>query len=138
MPPITDKVGGMELSPEEQVELLKRQLEELTGSSPEVGAIMSIGHGMTIRLATILCIFVKRAPAVVSKNALHSIFYGDQSDGGPEPNIFSNYVSRIRAILHRVGCPGEIVTVWNSGWKADPQLARWVRDVYRQNATEEK
>src|SRR3546814_6374832 len=81
---------------------------------------MAIKHGMTQRTATILYILVKRAPAVVSRLSLHSIFYGHQADGGPDPKIFDIHISRIRAILKRIGCKGKIETVWHAGYRANP------------------
>src|SRR3546814_18043253 len=81
-----------------------QQLAALTGTDQELGALMALKHGMTQRTATILYILVKRAPAVVSRLSLHSIFYGHQTDGGPDPKIFDIHISRIRAILKRVGC----------------------------------
>lgn len=137
MPVSINKVARMELEPEEEIELLRRQLEEFTASTPEVGAVLSLGHGITIRMATILCILVKRSPAVVSKNALHAIFFGNQSDGGPDPKVFNNYLSRLRSTLRRLNCPGEVITVWNAGWKADPALVKWVKKVYRDNMPQE-
>lgn len=116
---------------EERVELLEQQIEALTGSTAELGVLMTLGFGMTQRMAQVLLILVKRSPAVVSRNAFHAIFYGDRPDGGPEPNIFANYLSRLRKILKRLDCPGEIETVWNAGWKASPELVRWVKDLHK-------
>jgi DNA-binding response OmpR family regulator len=115
---------------EEEIELLRQQLEELTGTSKELGALMSLRHGMTKRLATMLFILVKRAPAVISRSAFHSVIYGDRSDGGPEPKIFAVHISKLRGVLERVGCPGKIETVWGGGYKASPALVKWVNELY--------
>lgn len=131
----------MEMSREQQLEeeneLLRQQLAALTGTSQELGAIMAIKHGMTQRTATILYILAKRAPAVVSRLSLHNIFYGHQADGGPDPKIFDIHISRIRAILKRVGCEGKIETVWNAGYRANPDLARWVKELYSRQIPKE-
>lgn len=123
---------------EDENELLKQQLSALTGSSAELGVLMSLRHGMTQRLAQILYILVNRSPATISKNTLHTLVYGDRHDGGPEPIIFANYVSRLKAILRRLDCPGEIVTVWNAGYRADPKLVKWVKKLYDQHIPKEK
>lgn len=115
---------------EEEVELLKQQLTELTGTSKELGALMALRYGMTKRLATMLFILVKRAPAVISRSAFHSVIYGDRSDGGPEPKIFAVHISKLRGVLERVGCPGKIETVWGGGYKASPALVKWVNELY--------
>lgn len=122
---------------EEENELLRQQLSALTGTSQELGALMALRHGMTQRLATMLFILVKRAPAVVSRSAFHSIMYGDRSDGGPDPKIFDIHISRLRATLKRLGCPGKIDTVWHAGYCANPELARWVRELYNQQIIKE-
>lgn len=117
---------------EDEVELLRQQIRYLTGSSQELGALLALKHGMTERLATMLFILVKRAPAVVSKAAFHSVIFGHDADGGPEPKIFSVYISRLRGILRELGCPGKIDTVWSAGHRANPELVRWVKEVYQQ------
>lgn len=122
---------------EEQVELLKQQLGALMGSSQELGVLMSLRHGMTLRLATILYILVKRSPASISRSTFHQLIYGDRPDGGPEPSIFSNYISRLRGILRRVGASDKpnagIETVWHAGFKATPALVEWVEDLFAKN-----
>jgi DNA-binding response OmpR family regulator len=115
---------------EEENELLRQQLKALTGSEQELGALIAMGHGMTQRTATILFILAKRAPAVVSRASLHSIFYGHESDGGPDPKIFDVHISRIRGTLRRLGCPGKIDTVWHAGYRASPELVGWIRNIY--------
>lgn len=122
---------------EDENELLKRQLSELTGTSQELGVLMALRHGMTHRLATILFILVKRAPAVVSRSTFHSIMYGDQLDGGPDLKIFDIHISRLRATLKRVGCKGKIDTVWHAGYRANPELVKWIRELYSQQITKE-
>ena len=117
---------------EEEVELLRQQLRYLTGSSRELGALLALKHGMTERLATMLFILVRRYPAVISKAAFHSVIFGHDADGGPEPKIFSVYISRLRGILVQLKCPGKIETVWGSGHRASPQLVKWVEEVYEQ------
>jgi DNA-binding response OmpR family regulator len=117
---------------EEEIELLRQQVEELTGSSRELGALLAIRHGMTERLATMLYILVKRAPAVISKSAFHSVIFGHDAEGGPEPKIFSVYISRLRGILRQVGCPGKIDTVWSAGHRANPELVKWVENLYEE------
>lgn len=111
---------------EEELELLRQQVSQLTGTSRELGALLALRHGMTERLATMLYILVKRAPAVISKSAFHSVIFGHDADGGPEPKIFSVYISRLRSILRQVECPGKIDTVWSSGHRANPELVKWV------------
>lgn len=123
---------------EDEVELLRQQLSALTGSSQEFGVLMFLGYGMTHRLAKILHILVKRSPAIVSRNALHTVFYGDRDDGGPEPKIFAVHITRLRAVLERVGAKGKIETVWNTGYRASPELVRWVQELYRRNIPKEK
>lgn len=120
---------------EEEIELLRQQLEELTGNSREIGALMALRYGMTKRLATMLAILVKRSPAVISRSAFHSVIYGDRSDGGPEPKIFAVHISKLRGVLHRVGeLEGrrdlKIDTVWGGGYKASRALVQWVNEVY--------
>lgn len=115
---------------EEEVELLRQQVSQLTGSSRELGALLAIRHGMTERLATMLYILVKRAPAVISKSAFHSVIFGHDADGGPEPKIFSVYISRLRGILKEVKCPGKIDTVWSAGHRANPELVKWVENLF--------
>lgn len=129
--------GSREEELENEVELLKQQLSALTGSSQELGVLMAIKHGMTHRLATILYILVKRSPAVITRTTFHTIFFGDRSDGGPEPKIFDVHISRLRGILKRVGCPGKIETVWNAGYRASPELAAWVKALYSQHISKE-
>ncbi len=126
---------------EDELELLKQQLSAVMGSSKEVGVLMTVRCGMTQRLAQILHILVQRAPAIVSRNALHAVFYGSRDDGGPEPKIFSVYLSRLRDVLARVKRTtgqdtGKIETTWNSGYKASPELVRWVKDLYKANIEE--
>lgn len=115
---------------EETVALKDEQLKSLMGSSSEVGALMSVGHGITHRQASILGILIKRAPAIVSRDSLHLLIYGERDDGGPEPKIFDIHVSRIRKLMRRAGIPGRIVTVVNAGYKADPDLVKWARTVF--------
>jgi len=127
---------------EDEVELLRQQLSALTGSSKELGVLLAQGYGITNRLAQILHILVKRAPATVSRNALHTIFYGDRDDGGPEPKIFAVHITRLRAILkqwHEVYDLDKrirIDTVWNTGYRASPELVKWVGELYRKNIKE--
>jgi DNA-binding response OmpR family regulator len=128
----------VEMDLEEQVELLRQQLEALTGSPKELGVLLSLRHGMTERLATILHILVKRSPAVVSRHAFHALFYGGLENGGPDPAIFAIHLSRLRSVLRRLGCPGKIATVWNAGWKADADLVNWVKELYDRNIPQEK
>lgn len=123
---------------EEQVELLRQQLEALTGSPQELGVLMTLRHGMTERLATILHILVKRSPAVVSRHAFHALFYGGREDGGPDPVIFAIHLSRLRSVLRRLNCPGRVDTVWNAGWKADAALVQWVKDLYKNHIPQEE
>ncbi len=125
-------VPGREQALEDEIQLLRQQVAALTGSSQELGVLMGIKHGMSHRMALMLFVLVKRAPAVVSKTAFHTVIYGDRSDGGPEPKIFNVHISRLRALLKRVGCPGKIETVWNAGFRASPELSKWVRDLYDQ------
>lgn len=115
---------------EEEVELLRQQLEEVTGTSRELGALMALRYGMTQCLAQMLFILVKRAPAVVSKNVFHSVIYGDRSDGGPEPKIFAVRINKLRGVLKRVGAKGKIDTVWSAGYRASPELVEWVHQLY--------
>lgn len=122
---------------EDEVEILKQQLQAVIGTSKELGVIMSIGHGMTSRLAIILFILVSRAPAVISRQAFHTIFYGDRDDGGPEPKIFNVHISRLRNLLKRVGCNGKICTIWNAGFQASPELVEWVKHLYDQHIPQE-
>lgn len=117
---------------EEAVALKEEQLKSLTGSSAEVGALMSIGYGITHRQATILGILVKRAPAIVTRGSFHLLMYGDRSDGGPEPKIFDLHISRIRKLMRRAGIPGRIETVVNAGYKADTELVEWARSVFKE------
>jgi len=127
---------------EDRVELLQQQLRALTGSSREIGVLISLRHGMTSRLATMLSILVNRSPAVVSRQAFHSLFYGDRPDGGPEPKIFNVHISRLRGVLVRLekihGPIGKIETVWNAGFKASPELVKWVKEQYRKHIPQEK
>lgn len=123
---------------EELNELLKQQLKALMGSSQELGVLMAIRHGMTHRLAVMLYILVKRAPAVISRTTFHSTFYGDRADGGPEPKIFAVHISRLRGVLRRVGAGGNIETVWSGGYRASPGLVKWVQDLYKQYIPQEK
>lgn len=123
---------------EQENELLKQQLKDLTGSDKDLGALMALKHGMTHRLATILFILVKRSPAVISRDTFHSIMYGDRSDGGPEPKIFAVHISRLRSILKRLADKhstdtGKIDTVWGAGYRANPQLVKWVHNIYAQH-----
>lgn len=118
---------------EEELELLKQQVEALAGGSKEVGAIMSVGKGITHRMAFMLLVMVKRAPGVVSKATFHSLIYGDRSDGGPEPKIFTVHINRLRDWLKRAGCEGKIVTVWGAGYRADAKLTEWVKDIYQES-----
>lgn len=119
-------------------ELLKQQLQALTGSSKELGVLIALRHGMTHRLAVILFILTSRAPAVISRSSLHSVFYGARADGGPEPRIFTVYITRLRSILKRIGAKGKIEAVWNAGWRASPELVEWVNQLYADNIPQEK
>ena len=123
---------------EDKIELLTQQLSAVTGSSQELGVLMAVGHGMTHRLALLLHILVRRAPAVISRSTFHSIIYGDRADGGPEPKIFDVHISRLRALLKRVGSPGKIETVWNAGYRASPRLVDWVKQLYDTQIPKEK
>lgn len=129
---------------EDEVELLKQQLSALTGSSQEIGILVSLGYGMTHRLAQILHILIQRSPAIVSRNALHTIFYGDRDDGGPEPKIFAVHITRLRGIIKRwhkvygVDSSLRIDTVWNTGYRASPELVKWVRQLYQDGIPKEK
>lgn len=114
----------------EENELLRRQLAELMGTSQELGVLMSLRHGVTQTLATMLYILVKRSPAYVSRVTFHSLMYGDRSDGGPEPKIFDVRISRLRVILKELGCEGKIETMWHAGYRASPELVKWVKDLY--------
>ncbi len=121
---------------EDEVELLRQQLTALTGSSQEIGVLVALGHGMTQRLAQILHILVKRSPASLSRSALHTVFYGDREDGGPDTRIFAVHMNRTRAVLRRLNAPGKIETNWNSGYRATPELCDWVRQLYKQQIKE--
>lgn len=123
---------------EEQVELLKQQLGALMGSSQEIGAILSLRHGMTQRLAIILSLLINRAPAPITRDTLHRIFFGDEVDGGPDPRIFNVYMTRLRRILKEVKAEGRIDTIWNAGFKASPELVTWVRELYARYIPQEK
>lgn len=115
---------------EDQVELLRQQLAELTGSDAELGMLMSLRHGITLQQATILHILVRRSPAVVSRQSLHMLFYGDLEDGGPELSIFAVQICRLRRILLRVGARGKVETRWGMGYLANQELVRWVKERY--------
>lgn len=126
---------------EEEVELLQNQLRAIMGEDREIGVLTA--QGMTQRQATILHILIKRAPAVVSRQTLHLLFYGDRFDGGPEPKIFDVQVSRIRQILQREcrltgKSTGKIDTVWNAGYRANPALVNWAQGLYSSNIPQEK
>lgn len=123
---------------EEELELARQQLEELTGASPELGVLTALRHGMTHRLATMLSILVKKAPAVIPRSAFHSVIYGHLSDGGPEPKIFAVHINKLRGVLQRVKCPGKIDTVWGSGYRANPALVEWVNELYSKQIPKEK
>src|SRR6185436_13883479 len=123
-------VPSRERQLEDQVEILTQQLKELTGSDKELGVLMALRCGMTHRMATVLHILVKRAPAVVTRSTFHSVVYGDRDDGGPEPKIFDVHISRLRKFFKRVKCPGKIDTVWNAGYRANPELVKWVQALY--------
>lgn len=123
-----DKSREQEL--EEQNELLRQQLEALMGTSKEWGALTALGHGMTQRMAQILYILCKRAPATVSRATFHSLVYGNRDDGGPEPSIFNVHIARLRSLLKRVDAPGKIDTVWGAGYRASPALVQWVNSIY--------
>lgn len=122
----------------QEVELLRQQLSALTGSSQELGVLMALKHGMTHRLATILYILVKRAPAVISRATFHQLIYGDRPDGGPEPKIFDVHISRLRGILKRINASGTIETVWHAGYRASPPLVIWVNGLYAEHIPQEK
>lgn len=123
---------------EDTVELLTQKLSALSGSSQELGVLMSLRHGMTHRLAMILMILVSRSPAVISRTTFHTLFYAHQVDGGPEPKIFAVHISRLRAILERLEAPGKIDTVWNAGYRANPELVKWVKNLYAKHIHQEK
>ena len=122
---------------EDEIEVLKQKMIAATGSSRELGVLMSVRHGMTRRLATMLFVLVERSPALITKQAFHTVFYGSRDDGGPEPGIFSVHVSRLRKLLRRLNCPGKIETVWNAWYKASPELVAWVRALYAQQIKED-
>lgn len=127
---------------EDQVELMRQQLAELTGTSQELGALMALRHGMTQTMATMLLILVKRAPAVISQSTFHSVMYGDRTDGGPDPKIFAVRVSRLRGILKELerkghGQTGKIDTVWHAGYRASPQLVEWVKELFKKSIPQE-
>lgn len=123
---------------EEQVELLRQQLGALMGSNQEIGVLLSLRHGMTQRLAIILSLLVNRSPAALSRDTLHRIFFGDRSDGGPDPRIFNVHMTRLRQALKRIGAKGKIDTIWNAGFVASPELVKWVRDLYAERIPQEK
>lgn len=123
---------------EEQLVLVREQLGALMGSSQEIGALLSIRHGMTQRLAIILSLLINRAPAALSRDTLHRIFFGDEVDGGPDPRIFNVYMTRLRRILKEVKADGKIITIWNAGFKASPELVDWVRSIYTAQIPQEK
>lgn len=123
---------------EEQVELLRQQLGALMGSNQEIGVLLSLRHGMTQRLAIILSLLVNRSPAALSRDTLHRIFFGDRSDGGPDPRIFNVHMTRLRQALKRIGAQGKIETIWNAGFVASPELVKWVRDLYAERIPQEK
>ncbi len=131
------------ISPREQeledtVELLKQQLSALTGSSKEIGVLLALRHGITQRLAIMLYILVKRAPAIVSRENFHSVIYGDRADGGPEPRIFGVHIFRLRRLLTRLKAPGKIDTIWNAGYRASPELVEWVNQLYSNKIPQEE
>lgn len=115
---------------EEEVELLRQQLAGLTGSSKEIGVLRGLGRGMSDQMATMLFVLVKRSPASVSRQAFHTLFYGDRIDGGPELSVFAVQVHRLRELLKRRNIPGSIDTLWGVGYKASPDLVRWIKELY--------
>lgn len=123
---------------EEQVEILRQQLEAVTGTTKEIGALMTLRRGMTQRLAIMLFILVKRSPAMVSNNVFHSVIYGDRIDGGPDPKIFALHICRLRKALRRLDIPGKIDTVWNAGYRANPTLVKWVHEFYKETIPQEE
>jgi DNA-binding response OmpR family regulator len=123
---------------EDRVVLLSQQLEAIVGSDEELGVLMSLRHGITQKQAWVLHVLVKKAPAYVSLKTLHTLMYGDRDDGGPEPKIFNVHVSRLRAALRRLNCPGKIDTVWRAGFRADENMVKWVQALYDKNITKEK
>jgi DNA-binding response OmpR family regulator len=123
---------------EDEVELLKQQLSTLTGTSQELGVLMSLRFGMTQTLAIMLSILVKRAPAVISRHHFHTVMYGDRVDGGPEPKIFAVRIHRLKGVLKRLKAPGKIDTIWNAGYRASPELVQWVKDLYAEKIPQEK
>lgn len=123
---------------EDEIEILKQQIRAITGSPKELGVLMALRHGMTQRLAIMLYILVNRAPAVISRQAFHMMFYGDRDDGGPDPKIFSVHITRLRKLLQRIQCEGKIEAVWNAGYRASPELVKWVKGLYDQQIPKEK
>lgn len=122
---------------EDKIELMRQQLGALTGTSQELGALMALRHGMTQTLANILLILLKRAPAVISPSVLHALMYGDRPDGGPDPKIFAVRISRLRAIIKQLKIPGNIDTVWHAGYRADPTLVEWSKELFKQTIIKE-
>lgn len=122
---------------EDEIELLRQQLALLKGSDRELGVLMALKHGMTHRLATILLILVKRAPAVISRETMHRLLFGDRDDGGPDPKIFNVYMARLRDIIKRKG-RGKIETIWHAGFRANPELVDWVKELWAAQIPEEK
>lgn len=120
---------------EEELALRDEQLKSLTGGSAEVGALMTIGYGITHRQALILSILIKRAPAIVSRQSFHVLLYGEMADGGPEPKIFDTHISRIRRLLRRAEVPGRIVTIVNAGYKADSDLVKYAQSLFQKQET---
>lgn len=122
---------------EEENELLRQQLTALTGCSQELGVLMALKHGMTHRMATILYILVKRYPAVITRDAFHTIVYGDRTDGGPEPKIFDVHICRLRQLFRRLKFPGKIETIWNAGYRASPELVEHIQKLYKASIPKE-
>jgi DNA-binding winged helix-turn-helix (wHTH) protein len=112
-----------------KTELLEQQVAALRGSSQELGALMALG--MPEKQAIMLSIMVKRYPAVITRETFHSLIYGERADGGPEPAIFGVWISRIRRVLRREKCPGQIEAVWGTGYRVDDETVRWVKNLYK-------
>lgn len=103
------QMGSTRARSKDETEERLRQVEEALADASWVPS----EWGLTKSEVAVLNVLVLRR--VATKEAIHTILYGDESDGGPDPKIIDVFVCKMRPKLEPARI--KIETVWGDGYE---------------------
>lgn len=95
---------------EQTIEALLARIRDLEGQ----GDLERLAWlNLTSREREVMALLMRRE--MVTRAQIHTLLYGDRSDGGPDPKIIDVFICKIRRKLQ--GTSIEIETMWGVGYK---------------------